>query len=65
MIGLVGLYILPTLVFLSFCRFNHIVDILMSTFSFIFYTPTYLNILTTFAICKLDNTTWGTKGLNK
>lgn len=39
-------------------------DVLFGVFSFIFYTPTYLNILNTFALCRIDDISWGTKGLD-
>lgn len=37
---------------------------IFGTFAFIFYTPTYLNILNTFALCRIDDISWGTKGLD-
>lgn len=37
---------------------------LFGTFSFLFYTPTYLNVLNTFALCRIDDISWGTKGLD-
>ncbi len=30
-----------------------------------FYVPTYINILQAFAFCRIDDLTWGTKGLDK
>lgn len=39
-------------------------EIILGVFSFIFYTPTYLIILPTFALCRIDDITWGTKGLD-
>ena len=35
----------------------------MGTLSFIFYAPTYLNILSVYALCRIDDFSWGTKGL--
>jgi hypothetical protein len=32
--------------------------------SFIFYTPTYLIILSIYALCRMDDLSWGTKGLD-
>lgn len=32
--------------------------------SFLFYTPTYLNILNIYSLCKMDDISWGTKGLD-
>jgi chitin synthase len=32
--------------------------------SFIFYNPTYFIILSFYALCRIDDISWGTKGLN-
>lgn len=29
-----------------------------------FYGPTYLNILNIYALCRIDDISWGTKGLD-
>jgi hypothetical protein len=39
-------------------------DVIFGALSFVFYTPTYLNILNTFALCRIDDISWGTKGLD-
>ena len=44
-------------------RFSNVVEIVMGTLSFIFYAPTYLNILSVYALCRIDDFSWGTKGL--
>ena len=64
MLGIMGLYAVPIIVFMVFCKVNYIIDILFSTFSFIFYSPTYLNILNIYALCRIDDISWGTKGLD-
>lgn len=33
-------------------------------FSFLFYGPTYMNILNIYALCRMDDISWGTKGLD-
>ena len=64
-IGIFGLYIIPILVsLLAFRRFDFVADILLSTPSFIFYSPTYLLILNIYALCRIDDISWGTKGLD-
>lgn len=35
----------------------------MGSFSFLFYGPTYLNILNIYSLCRVDDISWGTKGL--
>lgn len=37
---------------------------MFSTISFLFYSPTYLNILSVYALCRIDDISWGTKGLD-
>jgi len=37
---------------------------LTSLFSYIYFTPTYVNILQIFAFCRIDDLSWGTKGLD-
>jgi hypothetical protein len=36
----------------------------MGAFSFLFYGPTYLNILNIYSLCRIDDISWGTKGLD-
>ena len=64
MIGIMSLYVIPIVVFMIYGRLDYIIDILFSTFSFVFYSPTYLNILNIYALCRIDDISWGTKGLN-
>ena len=40
------------------------VECLTSLFSYLFYTPTYINMLQIFAFCRIDDLSWGTKGLD-
>lgn len=49
---------------ITFCKFNFVIELLFSVFSFVFYTPTYLILLNTYAICRIDDISWGTKGLD-
>jgi len=37
---------------------------LASVLPYLFYTPTYVNILQIFAFCRIDDLSWGTKGLD-
>jgi chitin synthase len=64
MIGIMGLYVIPVIMAIIYGRFRIVLDILFSTPSFIFYSPTYLNILNIYALCRMDDISWGTKGLN-
>ena len=47
---------------LLYRRWNILIDILLSLFSLLFYLPTYLNIFNIYAICRIDDISWGTKG---
>jgi chitin synthase len=64
MLGIMGLYIIPVIMALVYCQCNVVIDIIFSTFSFLFYSPTYLNILNIYALCRMDDISWGTKGLD-
>lgn len=44
--------------------FRKYVEMLTSMFSYLFFTPTYINILSIFAFCRIDDLSWGTKGLD-
>jgi chitin synthase len=46
-----------------FQKSNILWEIVMGAFSFIFYGPTYLNILNIYSLCRIDDISWGTKGL--
>lgn len=60
-----GLYAVPILIsIMFFCRFDFLIDIILSTPAFIFYSLTYLNILNIYALCRIDDISWGTKGLD-
>ena len=57
-------YVLPIVVFaIGYKRCSFIAEMILGIFSFIFYSPTYLNILSTYALCRIDDFSWGTKGL--
>lgn len=62
---IIGLYVLPVFVYgLFFCKFSFACEVLFSVFAFFFYTPTYLILLNTYALCRIDDISWGTKGLD-
>ena len=59
-----GLYAVPLLLYsVIFGRFRLIVEVLAGAISFAFYTPTYLIILNIYALCRMDDLSWGTKGI--
>jgi hypothetical protein len=59
------LYFIPLIFYwIFFCRVKVFCEVLIGFFSFLFYTPTYLNILNTYSLCKIDDFSWGTKGLD-
>jgi chitin synthase len=45
--------------------FRKTVELITSLLSYIFFSPTYINILQIFAFCRIDDLSWGTKGLDK
>jgi len=58
-------YAIPILIYvLIFGKANILFEIILGAFSFIFYGPTYLNILNIYSLCRIDDISWGTKGLD-
>jgi chitin synthase len=57
---------LPVLLYgILFRKCQPIFEVVRDTFSFIFYTPSYIIILNVYAICRIDDISWGTKGLDQ
>lgn len=52
---------LPILWTFSFKKY---VEMITSVLSYIYYSPTYINLLQMFAFCRIDDLSWGTKGLD-
>lgn len=52
---------LPILWTFSFKKY---VEMVTSVLSYIFYSPTYINLLQMFAFSRIDDLSWGTKGLD-
>lgn len=64
-VGIFGFYIVPLLVYgVLFRSAWPIVESMKGAFSYIFYSPTYFIILSFYALCRIDDISWGTKGLN-
>lgn len=53
-----------TLYTLLFKKLHIACEILLGAFSFLFYGPTYFNILNIYSLCRIDDISWGTKGLD-
>lgn len=65
MISIFALYGFITLLFsILFCSFQTIYETFFGMFSYIFYSSTYMTILNVYALCRIDDISWGTKGLN-
>lgn len=65
LIGTILSYILPIFSYiLLFGNINILLEILAGAVSFLFYAPTYLNILNIYSLCRIDDISWGTKGLD-
>ena len=43
---------------------NLVFPILVGVLSFLFYSPAYLLLLNVYAMCRIDDISWGTKGLD-
>ncbi len=44
--------------------FRKYVEMITSLLSYLYYSPTYINILQIFAFARIDDLSWGTKGLD-
>jgi chitin synthase len=65
LIGSVGIYIVPiTFYIVLFGRGHILCEVILGAFSFLFFGPTYLNILNIYSLCRIDDISWGTKGLD-
>lgn len=65
LIGSVAIYFVPLILYWCFFfRVQPLCEVLLGYLSFLFYTPTYLNILNIYSLCKIDDISWGTKGLD-
>ena len=58
-------YIFPLVLYgIFFLRIKYFWEIVTGTISFLFYSPSYLNLLNIYALCRIDDISWGTKGLD-
>lgn len=58
-----GLFAIPIVIYsVLFCNFKVVWEILVGSISSLFYSPTYLVLLNIFALCRIDDISWGTKG---
>ena len=65
LVGTLGVYLLPILFYnLLFGRFHILWEVLLGFVSFLFYSPTYLTVLNVYSLCRIDDISWGTKGLD-
>ena len=45
-------------------NWRKIPELLSSILSFVFYSPSYINLFLIYAFCRIDDLTWGTKNIN-
>ena len=65
LVGSILIYILPISLFIFlFRKLNILCEIILGSLSFLFYGPTYLIILNIYSLCRIDDISWGTKGLD-
>lgn len=65
LVGTTLIYIIPIFAYIfMFQKPNILWEIILGAFSFLFYGPTYLNILNIYSLCRIDDISWGTKGLD-
>jgi chitin synthase len=62
---MLGLHLVPTILYtIMHKKFQLFVEMTFGAVSFIYYTPTYLIILNIYALCRMDDISWGTKGID-
>lgn len=65
LIGSVVIMFIPLgFYWMIFCKAQPFCQVILGYISFLFYTPTYLIVLTIYSLCKIDDISWGTKGLD-
>ena len=65
LIGSVVINFIPLIAYwIIFCKAQPLCQVLLGYLSFLFYTPTYLIVLNIYSLCKIDDISWGTKGLD-
>jgi chitin synthase len=65
LVGSTLVYTIPIVTYvLLFKKPNILCEIILGAFSFLFYGPTYLIILNIYSLCRIDDISWGTKGLD-
>ena len=65
LVGSVVINFIPLIAYwIIFCKVQPLCQVLLGYLSFLFYTPTYLIVLNIYSLCKIDDISWGTKGLD-
>lgn len=65
-ISIIIMYALPVLIYsLLYRKVSFAFDAVFGAFSFLFFSPTYLNLLNIYALCRINDISWGTKGLDE
>lgn len=63
-LGMFGIYVVPVMLYsLLYANMQPLAEIIKSSISFIFYSPSYFVLLNIYALCRIDDISWGTKGL--
>jgi len=62
--GIIIIHCIPPLIFvLMKLRLKYAWEVFSSSLSYLFYAPAYLHVLMIFSYCRIDDLSWGTKGL--
>jgi cellulose synthase/poly-beta-1,6-N-acetylglucosamine synthase-like glycosyltransferase len=61
---MVSLHIVPIILYtIMHKKFQLFVEMISGAISFIYYNPTYLIILNIYALCRMDDISWGRRAL--
>ncbi len=62
-VAVFGLHFIPILFYSIFYKKSKVVvEVTLGVLSFLFFTPSYLIIFNIYALCRIDDISWGTKG---
>ena len=64
-LSIIGMYAIPVIIYcVMYRRISFGIDCVFGALAFLFFSPTYLCILNIYALARINDISWGTKGLD-
>ena len=64
-LSIIAMYAIPVMIYVGmYRRMSFGIDCVFGAFAFLFFAPTYLCILNIYALARINDISWGTKGLD-